>query len=115
MITKLPCLAGVALLCLLPGAQAFGVASETVAVIGRWCDRMLPAWITRPSLESAVTEHMLWFQVSRDSNRSQLTAHSLQSKLMRSPTGRLPWTDRAVVCSMQGESHGEGRTNECRV
>lgn len=42
MITKLPCLAGVALLCLIPGAQAFGTASETVTVIGRWCDRMLP-------------------------------------------------------------------------
>ena len=42
MITKLPCLAGVALLCLLPGVQAFGSASETVTVVGRWCDRMLP-------------------------------------------------------------------------
>ena len=40
MITKLSCLVGAALLCILLDVQAFGAVSETV--IGRWCDRMLP-------------------------------------------------------------------------
>ena len=42
LITKLPCLALLVLLCLFPDARAFGAVSETVTVIGRWCDRMLP-------------------------------------------------------------------------